>query len=301
MKPPFVVLLITLLTLCAIAQTANQSTDQATVQQAYAKAAYALQLTAVYDLYPSGKDYALGKQVSAADVQAALDVATVTFMLGNFKTGSISEIANAGIFDLTGTPFHPKLGIYLGTVNYEKNCDAASKAQGFACRKGSQLMAHARWEPSPVAIVTPLDVPLAEVLKLSGFATDYTRYVTYTVRMHYQGQDATYSALALFGGSGKPLILDRYADRIRDFVNEEVYPSALLAGMKESRSVPQPAITDWIRNMPTDPTSQPGKAVCNPTTMKCGIAPSDLQPYQSSHPIQVIQPPYYGPTCSSQS
>jgi hypothetical protein len=197
------VIVVSLL-LCGVAagQATNTTTDQSVVQQAYAKAAYALQLTAVYDLYSSRRYYSLSKQVSDADVQAAVAAATVTFQITNIKTGLIGEIANTGILEMIGNPIHAKLSIHSTDQSYSKYCDAASKAQGFTCVKGSQLLAGAQWQPSPDTSMGPIpDMPLAQALQKVGLDTlNYTRYVTYTVRMQYQTQDVTYNALALFGG-----------------------------------------------------------------------------------------------------
>lgn len=281
-----------------MAQKSTAQNDQSVVQQAYAKAAYALQLTAVFDLYPGVKDYVAGKQITPAEVQAAVDASTVTFQISNIKTGLIGEIADKGTLEMIGSPLHSRLRITANSLDYSKNCGAADQAAGRTCLKGSQVLATAWVQPSPAEPTGPMtDMPLSEALKIGRYPDDYTRYVTYTVRRQYQSQEVTYNALALFGGNGRPSILDGYTD-VDGFITTEVYPSAMLAGMKESRSVPQPAITDWIRNMPTDSTCQSGKTCCNPDTMKCAISPSDLQPYQTTHPLSELKQPCLGYTQS---
>ena len=279
-----------------MAQTA--ATDISAVQQTYAKAAYALQFTAVWDSYPGVKDYVAGKQVTPAELQAAIDASTVTFQISNIKTGLIGEIADKGALEMIGSTLHSRLRITTSGLDYQKNCGAADQAAGRTCLKGSQVMAHAWVDSGPTEPMGAMtDMPLSEALKIGRYPADYTRYVTYTVRRQYQKQDITYNALALFGGSGRPSIIDGYTD-VDGFITAEVYPSAMLAGMKESRSVPQPAIVDWIRNLPTDSACQSGKACCNPETMKCAISPSDLQPYQTTHPLSELKQPWLGDTQS---
>jgi hypothetical protein len=119
----------------------------------------------------------------------------------------------------------------------------------------------------------------------------YSRYVSYTVSLQYQGREVSYDAVALFTNDSKPYLVDRYLQGINDMVGKEVFPMMYFVGVgTEPRAHPQPALSEWIRNLKTDAACKPGSSCCDSQTLRCSLAPSDLELYQATHPISQLSP-----------
>ena len=287
-----------LLILLATAGLAFAQSDEEVVRQTYAKAAYAAYLTTPYDLRPHGDAAVHGKIVTPEEVKQAEANNTIVFVLSDFKSGPVSEILNHDVREWLGnSPRHDQIQL-------------RASEQGFTVlgKSGSQMMARPYWRDwrvlSPdMPAAYPASILMSQMI--DSWHETFMRYVSYSVRLQFQGREVSYKALALFGK--RTVFLEPYVDDLAPLVGQEVYPSLYFT--EGASHFYQPALSDFIKSLRTDNSCPVGHSCCNSTTMECAISPEGVSAYADTIPkTSRVQPPCLGdeatpclPQCSQET
>ena len=232
--------------------------DEQVVRNTYAKLAYAVQSKTVYVEAQKHPD------ITSPDLAKKLQANELHFEITEMSSGTLSDIDSKPYTDFVTQPNgQDVLGIAFDTETFDEN----------GKRFTSYFAGIPSWTGNSPA-QQDWDVPVKDALKLSGHEGHYSRYVTATITVSYQGRSRTYRTFWLFGSD--LLAVDLVTGGIvGDFVTKGVYPSVLTDTSLRSRV----AVSDWLTSTQRlDSSCKTGKQdVCCDSTMRCGVPADDLR------------------------
>jgi hypothetical protein len=257
--------------------------EEQIIRTTYAKLSYADEIRIILDiLQRTGRDKLWLTSANAAD--RALN-GRLSFELGNFHFGKISEIAERKMAEFDGSPSAiggEVLDVTPSTYNYsgDKIPPMYVSYVKFA------------WKPSPYLALPPSENwTVARALQSEQFeGKPYTDYATYTVSVTFERRSRTYNAWMLFGrdatGAQQVYFMDPVADSTAVLFAYEhsMYPTPL--AQADLRTVP--FIDKWLYDnsrscVATYNTKDDKNDICcEPRSGRCGVARSSLAP-RSSH------------------
>jgi hypothetical protein len=231
------------------------------VRTTYAKLAYAVQSYTVY------QEAQRNQNLKSSELTQKLQENELRFDITDMSSGAVSEIASKTYADFVARPDgQDVLSIAHDTTTFDE------KGQHFT----SHFAAVPHWVHGQ-QVQDNWDVTVKYALAANG--NDYSRYVTATITVHFQGRSRTYHTLWLFGSSdvsAKPLALDLVVGQsVIDFGLDSAYPSVLTDTSLRSRSV----VNDWLASTQRfDASCKTGKQdVCCDSEMRCGVHSEDLR------------------------
>jgi hypothetical protein len=264
-----------------LARAQTMSHEEELVRNSYAKLSFAGELTAIspaaFNIQGNGQD---GPRRSDT-VLLAEDVArtTPTFVLSDFKTGAIADIANAKWSQfITERPVE-----YLGGSLRDYSYDFSGNKTNWTAMEMKWTQNKAPFIPTDEYLqLTVTDAMKTQQVGLWSNQTGHiTRYVAYTVNATFQGKSTgSYRAIAVFATDDHGKEVFSIADRITDMgllygtQTLPMYPGAFLSS--DWRTVP--VISAWIRSHEMPVSSCTGVAadeVCC-SDGRCGISETDL-------------------------
>jgi hypothetical protein len=251
----------TLLLLCAVPllasfALASNPEDEQTVRTAYAKLAYAVQSKIVY------AEAQKNQNLKASELTQKLQENELRFDIIDMSSGALSEIASKPYSDFVTQPHgQDVLSIMHNTATFDE------KGQRF-----TSLFAVPYWVHGPQS-QADWSVPVKDAL--AGEQPTFSRYVTATIVVHFQGRTRTYRTLWWFGTDIRAIDLVTGNSILRSFVTESAYPSVLTDTSLRSRSV----VNDWLASTQRfDASCKTGKQdVCCDSEMRCGVHSEDLR------------------------
>lgn len=258
----------TLLFLCAVlaghAAFASNPQDEQTVRNAYAKLAYAVQAYTVYVTQQNPK-------VNSADLAKELQTDELRFDIADISSGALADISSKPYSSfVTKLDTQPILEISPVEVTFNDPINRQRATSYFADRP--------RWTQGHESGTEDWNILVGKAMEMSGKAGKFSRYVTATITVRFQGQSRTYHTLWLFGYSPfEPLAIDLVTGQVvRDFALESAYPSVLTDTRLRSRAV----VNDWLNSTQRfEPSCKTGKqdVCCDSAMLACGIASEDLR------------------------
>jgi len=241
--------------LASIALAANPQ-DEAIARNAYAKLAYAVQSRTVYMELQNNPD------ITSAELANKLQANELRFDITEMSSGALSEIASRPYSDFVSPPDRQdELGIAFDTETFNEN--------------GQRFTSHfaiPHWVPSSDDPGGNWDVPVKDAL---GGERTFSRYISATITVRFQGRSRTYRAFWLFGADIRAIDLVTGNSILRSFALETAYPSVLTDTNLRSRT----AVSDWLNSTQRFvPSCKTGKQdVCCDSAMHCGVSAEDLR------------------------
>lgn len=244
--------------LTSIALAANP-VDEQMVRNAYAKVAYAVQSKIVYTEAEKNPD------LKWPELARKLQDSELRFEITEMSSGALSDINSRPYSDFVTRPQREDvLQITHDTETFDENG-----------KRFTTYFAIPHWGPSSQSQEN-WDTPVKEVVVESGNEGRYSRYVTATITVRFQGRSRTYHALWLFGSDTLAVDLVTGNSIVRGFATESAYPSVLT----DTRLGSHPAVSNWINSTQRfDASCKTGKQdiCCDAATMRCGINSEDLR------------------------
>jgi|SRR5882762_151799 len=251
--------LLSVFLLAGIALAANTQ-DEALVRNAYAKLAYAAQTRTVAIEGQRNSD------LTIAELSKKLQDNELRFVITAMSSGSISEIESRTYSEFATRPDQEK----VLSIPHETH----------SVTEFGKLLAVSRfatpfWTTMDGESSEDWDMPVKEALVYSGNAGKYSRYVTATITVSFQGRSRTYHTLWLFSDSDVMCLDLVTGNGVRDFVKESVFPSVLT----DTHLRYHPAVEQWLTSTQRFDTScKAGKLdVCCDSAMHCGVLEEDLR------------------------
>jgi hypothetical protein len=264
------VLVLCLGTVVPLAQVSAQMThEEAVARTTYAKLAYAVDIGEIHRALSNKHDPSL------AELESRIAAEHLKFELSNFTSGPVSSIAKQNYADLVTKPEGQDV-IDVGLATYNSMEDVPEKLQ---VREASELGAQAAWAPGQ-NLQANWNVPfeLALVDFDAGSQAKYSRYAAYQVTVSFEGRSRSYQAMFLFGTGAVPVLaVDNVTNSsaLTGLIDKSVYPAVLL----ESPIARKMGVAGWLKSHQVrDPACRggEGQACCNPVSLTCGVAASDL-------------------------
>lgn len=254
----------TLLLLCAVlaghAAFAANPKDEQTVRTTYAKLAYVVQSRTVYVEAQKHPD------LTTMQLAAKLQANELRFDITEMSSGNLSDIESRPYSDFVAKPdLQEVLRITHNKQTHEEN--------GMVY---TSFFAIPRWGVGGEG-PEDWDVSVKTAMKLSGNEGKWSRYVTATITVSFQGKSRAYHALWLFSDSDV-LVIDTVTGNniVRSFVSDSAYPSVLTDTRLRSRT----PVSDWLNSTQRfDASCKPGKVevCCDIATLRCGVSAEDLR------------------------
>jgi len=251
-----------LLLLCAVlagqATFAANPQDEQTVRNAYAKLAYAVQSHTVF------VEATKNPNLKLSELAQKLQDNELRFEITEMSSGALSDIASRPYSDfVTRLDTQPILQITHNTQTVDENG-----------KRFTTYFADPHWSHGSQS-QDDWDTPVKTVLE--HIRGNFSRYVAATITVRFQGQSRTYRALWLFGSDILSIDLVVGAGGVvKDFSNENLFPSVLTDSSLRSRSV----VSDWLNSAQRfDASCKTGKqdVCCDSTTIHCGVNSEDLR------------------------
>jgi hypothetical protein len=252
------------------------------IRTAYAKMSYADEVRIILDSLEQIDRERWWK--TKADVADAALASRLSFELGDFHFGKISEIADRRIGDFDGSPSAvggEVLDVAPSLYNYRANGSS------------SKYVAYIKfgWKPSPLQALLPAENwPVAKALQVEQFeGKKYSDYVTYTVTVTLQDKSRTYQAWMLFGpddkGKEQVYFMDWVADptAVTFAYEHSLYPAAFAE--TDVRTVP--FVDKWLYDNAQSCTvihnekDDRADVCCDAGSGRCGLSKSLLFPHSS--------------------
>lgn len=277
-------LTLTIMISTSAASNTAMSREEQIVRMAYAKLAFAAQVTEVHkmiDEHPFKPE-----EIDRNEFTRRLHDAEVTFSISNMKVGNIEEILNTKYSELATKPSGDVLssthGIYIYT------------------REGKEVRSetiHLEWIKGQQNFIEDWDTPLGEGLRINREQktnlSTYTRYARYSITTTFKQKSRSYLAMFLFGtkpdGTEDILVLDLILNvngsGLNNFRKESAYPEVLL---HEHHNVG--AIAEWLQSNQVESPGGKHEVECDLVKLKCGVASGDLRQEKLRHkPISALQ------------
>ncbi|HET6178637.1 MAG TPA: hypothetical protein VFE61_17035 [Candidatus Sulfotelmatobacter sp.] len=250
--------LLSVFLLAGIALAANPQ-DEALVRNAYAKLAYASQTKIVAIEAQSNSD------LTTADLSKKLQDNELRFEITAMSSGSISDIESRPYSEFVTRPDQQK----VLSIPHETH-----SVTEFGKLLAISLFATPHWTTMNGESREDWDMPV-KALVYSGNAGKYSRYVTATITVSFQGTSRTYHTLWLFSDSDVMCVDLVTGDVVRYFVKESVFPSVLT----DTHLRYHPAVEQWLTSTQRfDASCKAGKLdVCCDSAMHCGVLEEDLR------------------------
>lgn len=252
--------LLSVFLLAGIALAANPQ-DEALVRNAYAKLAYAAQTKTVFIEALTNSD------LTVAELSKKLQDNELRFEITAMSSGSISDIESRPYSEFVTRPDQQK----VLSIPHETH-----SVTEFGKLLADSLFATPRWTTMNGTSSGDWDMPIkALVYSYSGNAGKYSRYVTATITVSFQGTSQTYHTLWLFSDSDAICVDLVTGDIVRDFAKESAFPSVLT----DTHLRYHPAVEQWLTSTQRFDTScKAGKLdVCCDSAMHCGVLEEDLR------------------------
>jgi hypothetical protein len=259
----------------AIAADTNMSPEERTVRMAYAKIVFAVQVQSVEQAV-----HQKHRKLDTPALNSALDKNDLRITLSNFTVGNLSDIVQRDIRDLVTLSNSEGILSIASSGSTFKEHGKVTEETGL----GIPVWTPGSGGPEGQSTVS---ATLAEVLAVNQPTDAFQRYAMYNVAVSFQGKNAKYRALVLFGkdanGADKVLVTDTVLGAApQEMMRQSVYPAVLL-GTSQGEV---PAVISWFetRQMPASSCvrSAPGAGAsqdvcCDLNAMKCGISADDLK------------------------
>jgi hypothetical protein len=254
--------LIIPLTSALVAQSDSIQSDINAVRATYAKLVFASRLS---DL----RENVLARQ--------ALPSQRLEIVLSDFKTGSVSDLKPVPIADLLTKPSGNTLAVTPGSWAF-KTIDGQELRAEYAT-----LAWRSSDHPTP-----DWNLPFARLFDIGAIDPGYIRYVSYTAKVSYSGQQRQYQSLFLFGHDAKnePMILP--LDKIVD---------GGLLSLIEAPPTPDPLLAEPFRDQPETKSfleslrATPGCSIehrtgmcCDDASGRCGVTVETLKEHGFAAP-----------------
>jgi hypothetical protein len=250
--------LLSVFLLAGIALAANPQ-DEALVRNAYAKLAYASQTKIVAIEAQRNSD------LTTAELSKKLQDNELRFEITAMSSGSISDIESRPYSEFVTRPDQQK----VLSIGHETH-----SVTEFGKFLAVSLFATPHWTTMNGESSGDWDMPV-KALVYSGNAGKYSRYVTATITVSFQGTSQTYHTLWLFSDSDVMCVDLLTGDVVRYFVKESVFPSVLT----DTHLRYHPAVEQWLTSTQRfDASCKAGKLdVCCDSAMHCGVLEEDLR------------------------
>ena len=232
--------------------------DEQVVRQAYAKLAYAVQAHTVYDEaqeHPNQTLPELTKQLQANELR---------FEISEMSSGAIADISSRPYSDFVSRPDTQDV---LQIVHDEETFNERGK-------RFTSYFAVPRWAAGGNQSQEVWDMPVKDALVYSG--SKYSRYVTATITVRFQGRSRTYHTLWLFGTEVLSVDLVSGSNVPSNYIAQNLYPSVLTDTSLRSHA----AVDQWLHSTQRfEASCKTGKqdVCCDPLTMRCGVHSDDLR------------------------
>lgn len=255
--------LLSVFLLAGIALAANPQ-DEALVRNAYAKLAYASQTKIVAIEAQRNSD------LTIAELSKELQDNELRFEITAMSSGNISDIESRPYSEFVTRPDQQKV---LSIPHETHSVTEFGKFLGvtlFATPHWTTMRAEVNGEWSE-----DWDMPVKALVD-SGNAGKYSRYVTATITVSFQGTSQTYHALWLFSDSDVMCVdLVTGNEIVKYFAQESAFPSVLT----DTHLRYHPAVEQWLTSTQRfDASCKAGKLdVCCDSAMHCGVLEDDLR------------------------
>jgi len=254
--------LLSVFLLAGIALAANPQ-DEALVRNAYAKLAYASQTKIVATEAQSNSD------LTIAELSKKLQDNELRFEITAMSSGSISDIESRPVSEFVTRPDQQKV---LSIANETHSVTEFGKLLAVS------RTATPHWTTMDGESGGDWDIPVKEARRqivYPGNAEKYSRYVTATITVGFQGRSRTYHTLWLFSDSDVMCVDLVTGNGVTDFVKESVFPSVLT----DTHLRYHPAVEQWLTSTQRfDASCKAGKLdVCCDSAMHCGVLEEDLR------------------------
>lgn len=252
----------------------KMSHEEQVVRTTYARLSYAMQ---VNEVVKAVDDSTKGQVVDRATLHQRLKSAEMTFVLSDFKIGSVTDddIAQTKYSDLVTKPSGDSLDITPGYSTFGTD----SPANGSAIpQKTQSMIAFAQWHKSQT-VNEDWEQPWAKMFPMIERSDWFSRYAAFKVSVNFQGRFREYHALFLFGhdpktGAEYVVPVDTVAGltgALHFFIRNNAYPETLIEGGL-GREIP--AVHGWLEEQATEGKTHDDN--CDPTTANCGVSRQDL-------------------------
>lgn len=237
---------------CGLAVAAfGASPEETAVRDTYAKLNFAAQVRIIRDLVEQ-------PGITVDQATNALSAERLSFEFSNFK---LHNVADSGTYaDLVSKPLGDALDIAIGAWQVDD--------QG---KKAESITANPRWAKGN-DIREDWNVPASKVFREMENAGWYTRYMSYTVTVGYEGRTRSYNAVYLFGPEHVLPIDTVVGNSALLFVaTHSVYPATLTqTGLRT-----HPLVVNWLQQTQVDESScQAGRVCC--ASGACGLSSKEV-------------------------
>lgn len=247
-----------LLASIALALAANPQ-DEAIARNAYAKLAYAVQSRTVYMEVQQHPD------ITMAELTKKLQANELRFEITEMSSGALSDIASRPYSDFVTRPGGQEV---LRIVHDEETFDENGK-------RFTSYFAIPHWAADSESF-EDYDMPTKAALAYSHTEGMYSRYITATITVRFQGHSRTDHTFWMLSDSDL-MVVDTVTGNsiVRGFAMESAYPSVLTDTSLRSRT----AVHDWLNSTQRFESScKAGKLdVCCDSALHCGVFAEDLR------------------------
>lgn len=250
------------LLLTGLALAANPQ-DEQVVRTAYAKLAYAVQSRTVY------QEAQKNAKLTSLELAQKLQTNELRFDISEMSSGALSDIGPRPYSDFV-TPPDAQAGL---SISHEVD---TFDENGL---RFTSHFAYPSWQKAGIPSPDLSGITVKDMMGAS-IGNKFTRYVTATITVGFQGRSRTYHTLWLFGSNDAddPLVVDVVTGQaaVRDFALGNAYPSVLTDTSLRSRLV----VSNWLSATQQFGSScKTGKqdVCCDSTSMRCGVPVEDLQ------------------------
>lgn len=256
---------------------ADMTPEETLVRTAYAKFSYASEQEVIADMANEAFGVKPGSPEAhtSATYDQRLAAAQVTFKLGDFVVGNLSDIVNRKAIDLVSPPVGEML-------------TAATPVHSFSAEGGSTTLysVQPHWETASATAPEVLNATLGELHEMEwrGQAptTTWQRYASYSITVTFQGKNrGPYKALFIFGHDAKGNAMVMPEDGTTD--------STALATVLAVRLFPEtlvrtairanPMVSNWLsasqKSGPACSRGQ-GDVCCDLIQLQCGPGGEDI-------------------------
>lgn len=237
---------LTVLLFAAPAFATTMSHEEAVVREAYAKLAYAADVTSVQEVVDSQEQ---GEIIDQNEAMQTIAANKLEFSLSDFKIGNIADIK--GYYDdYVGEPD----GGYVLSAGASTN---NTTVDDIIVR--TSLSAQVQWTEGPSTAPNAWKIPAVSALSRETNGITYQRYASYRVILKFQGRQRDYRALAIFApakpGFGTVLFQDNQSEDVL-FVDLITNNSALTLFAKPGTDISpydlranrhNPIVAEWLR------------------------------------------------------